>query len=146
MPGIAKEKIIFLGGTCGNNRWRDGFIDRLVWRGLSKESLFNPVVSDWNEEARRRENKIKKKSAYNLYYLADPQQDDNHTSFYSLGEAIMGGYDNPEHTLIVFDSAGMPEHARKSSNKAYEDLKVRFPNAHIFQKLSEAEDWLVKNF
>jgi hypothetical protein len=146
MPDISKEKIIFLGGTCGNNKWRDGFIDRLVERGLPRESLFNPVVSEWNEEARSKEDEIKKKSSYNLYYLADPQQDDNHKSFYSLGEAIMGGYDNPEHTLIIFDSTGMPLHANKSSAKAYEDLKVRFPDSHIFQKLSEAEDWLVKHF
>ncbi len=48
------EKLVFLGGTSGNNNWRDHFISILVSKGIKEEILFNPVVKDWNEEAQAR--------------------------------------------------------------------------------------------
>lgn len=44
------SKLVFLGGTCGNNNWRDGFIARMVARGCPAEWFFDPVVSEWNAE------------------------------------------------------------------------------------------------
>ena len=136
-------KLVFLGGTCGNNNWRSGLIARLVARGAPAEALFNPVVADWNEEAQKREDEAKENAAYTLFYLGDPQMDDNRVSFYSLLEATMGLYDDPARTIVVFDTTGMPKHAEKASSKACKDLKKRFPHGLIFASLSEAEDWLV---
>lgn len=136
------KKLVFLGGTCGNNTWRDGFVERLTARGVAAEALFNPVVSPWNDEAQRREDEAKKNATANLFYLGDPKQDDNRVSYYSLLEATMGLYDNPEKTIVVFDSTGMPKHAEKASAKACKDLKARFPQANIFATLAEAEEWL----
>lgn len=135
--------LIFLGGTCGNNNWRDGLVARLTERGVPKSCLFNPVVEDWNEEAQLREDEAKANATYSLYYLGDPQQEDNHVSFYSLLEATMGLYDTSQQTVVVFDVAGMPKHAEKSNAKACKDLQKRFPTAPIFATLAEAEDWLV---
>jgi len=42
---ITKNKNqVFLGGTCGDNDWRTGFINDLVKSGVDKNKLFNPVV------------------------------------------------------------------------------------------------------
>lgn len=104
--------------------------------------LFNPVVPNWTKVVQQEEDRIKQSSLYNLYYLADPKQDDNHLSFYSLSEAIAGDYDDLGRTIIVLDDSDMPEHAKKSMLKTYQDLKARFPQAHIFETLAEAEEWL----
>jgi hypothetical protein len=138
------SNLVFLGGTCGNNNWRDGLIQRLVERGVSSDALFNPVVSDWNEEAQRREDAAKAGASYMLYFLGDTLQDDNRVSFYSLLEATMGLYDAPARTVVVFDTTGMPKHAEKANAKACKDLKSRFPEAPIFATLAEAEDWLAE--
>lgn len=141
-----KKGLVFLGGTCGNNNWRDGFIQRLTDRGVDPENLFNPVVPNWNEEAQKAEDAAKESSQYMLYYLGDPMEPENHVSFYSLAEGIMGLYDSRDRTIVVFDPAeGMPKHAVKAHQKACKDLKKRFPEALIFETLAEAEDWLAEN-
>lgn len=136
------KKQVFLGGTCGNNNWRDGLIQRLTELGVPLSALFNPVVDNWDEAAQAAEDAAKAESEYMLYYLGDPQQDDNRCSFYSLLEATMGLYDAPERTVVVFDTTGMPPHIVKSNNKACKDLMARFPEANIFATLAEAEAWL----
>lgn len=139
------SKQVFLGGTCGNNNWRLPLIDRLVKRGVVASSLFNPVVENWNEEAQRREDEAKQNADFMLFYLGDPQMDDNRVSFYSLLEATMALYDSkPGRTVVVFDTTGMPSHAEKANVKACKDLKARFPDAPIFGTLDEAEDWLAE--
>lgn len=136
------KKQVFLGGTCGNNNWRNGLIQRLTELGVPSEALFNPVVDDWNDEAQAAEDAAKAESQYMLYYLGDPMQDFNRSSFYSLLEATMGLYDAPERTVVVFDTTGMPESVAKSNTKACKDLKARFPEALIFATLADAEEWL----
>ena len=138
------KKIVFLGGTCGKNTWRNGLIERLIDQGVPAECLFNPVVEHWDEAAQKREDAMKADSSVlMLYMLADPMTDEGRLSFYSLLEATMGLYDAPERTIVVFDSTGMPSRSAKSNNKARVDLRKRFPNAPIFGTLAEAEDWLI---
>lgn len=139
------KKLVFLGGTCGNNNWRQGLIERLTARNVAPEVLFDPVVTDWNEEAQRREDAAKAEASHMIYYLGDPNQPDNRCSFYSLLEATMGLYDAPDRTVVVFDAIGMPPHIAKANAKACKDLKKRFPDAPIFGTLAEAEEWLVTN-
>jgi len=88
------EKLVFLGGTSGNNDWRDNFILTLVSKGVSKEVLFNPVVKDWNEEAQTREEKAKKEATHLIFYIADPKQEGDPLSTYSMVEATMALYAN----------------------------------------------------
>jgi hypothetical protein len=136
-------KLVFLGGTCGKNIWRKGFIERLMACGVDPKWLFDPVVPDWNEAAQAAEDKAKSEAKYMLYMLGDPMEEGNHTSFYSLLEATMGLYDAPERTMVVFDTTGMPKHAEKASLKACKDLRARFPMSYIFSNLEEAEDFLI---
>jgi len=149
------NQTIFLGGTCGKNNWRDGLIDRLVARGIPQESLFNPVVLDWNEEAQKREDDLKADpNVKMLYYFSHTQNEvdklrsteesgNYFLSFYSLFEAVTGLYDAPFRTIIVIDQTDIVPRAAKRLLKVANDLRRRFPGAPIFDSLSEAEDWLV---
>ena len=136
---------VFLGGTCGNNDWRDGFIERVVARGVPRSALFNPQLPPgaWNEEAQRQEDDVKAYADLLFFYLGDPQEKENRASTYSVLETTFALYERPARSVVVFDSTGMPSRSAKSNNKAGADLKKRFPAAPIFFSLEEAEDWLV---
>lgn len=142
MSDRSETKPVFLGGTCGHNPWREALIAQLVERGVPADCLFNPVTANWNEETQRLEDRIKSNASFMLYYLGDPLQDDNRVSYYSLLEATMGLYDDPGRTVVVLDATGMPKHAEKATQKAYADLKLRFPDAAIFGTLPDAVEWL----
>jgi hypothetical protein len=134
--------LVFLGGTCGNNNWREGFIQRMVRRGCRRGWFFNPVVPNWNASARRREKTIKRKADYLLFYLGDPREPGNPLSYYSLLEAVTAEYDT-DRSVVVFDIADLTSrHAIAAAKQALADLQARFPYAPIFIKLSDAENWL----
>ena len=88
---VEKERIIFLGGTCNDDPWREEFIDN--WNKLKKTNdfkdlindieLFNPVVDDWNEVAAARENEVKNNTFVNLFVIT-PRM----TGVYSIAEAV----------------------------------------------------------
>ena len=82
------EKVIFLGGTCNGDDWREEFID--TWKNKVKDheslkdvELFNPVVDNWDEEAQKKENEVKDKAFVNLFVITPKM----HGSF-SIAEAI----------------------------------------------------------
>ena len=56
-------KKVFLGGTCNNSTWRDKLIQQL------EIDYFNPVVSDWTEEAYKRELKERETCDFVLYVI-----------------------------------------------------------------------------
>lgn len=134
---------VFLGGTCGGNNWREGFMARLVMRGVSRDALFNPVVPDWNQEVQKLEEEAKAHAPYLVFYIADPKQEGNPLSGYSMVEATMALYDKPHRTVVVFDTEWVSDHPLKAMNQTLGVLKARFPNANIFGTRQEAEDWLV---
>lgn len=139
------SKLVFLGGTVANNNWREGFIERLVASGVNREVLFNPAVKDWNKEAQEKEEAAKKEASHFMFYIADPKQEGNPLSAYSMVEATMALYDNPQKTVVVFDTEGISGHALKATNQTLNVLKKRFPNCNIFATVAEAENWLVAN-
>jgi uncharacterized phage-like protein YoqJ len=135
-------KLVFLGGTVGNNPWRVELIDRLIDRGVDVGCLFNPVVSNWNEEAQAREEDAKALADYMIFYLGSPEQDDNPISAYSMVEATMALYDAPKTTVVVFDHNGIEGHALKAVKQTEKVLRKRFPEACILGSLVDAIDWL----
>lgn len=139
-----KTKLVFLGGTCGENNWRDGFIAEAVSKGVPQEALFNPVVKPWNDEAQAKEDRAKAEATEIIFYLADPKEPENRISTYSIVEAFAALLDEPTRTVVVFDAEGMPSHAAKVMKKTLKDFKNRFPNGLIFATPGEAMDWLVK--
>ena len=136
------KKLIFLGGTAANNNWRGDFVRELMNRGLKEDNFFNPVVSEWNDEAQRREETAKREAAYLVFYIADPKQDGNPLSAYSMVEATMALYDKPERTVVIFDTDGMNGHPLKAMNQTLKVLITRFPDANIFGTRIKAINWL----
>ncbi len=133
---------VFLGGTYANANWRQTFIEDLVSDGVPAETIFNPVVPDWTPECQAAEDIAKATAKYNLFYLCDPKQEGNPVSVYSLVEAVMGLYDQPSNTVVVFDNAGYTGQALKSLVKSEKDMRKRFPSGLIFGSRDEALDFL----
>ena len=140
------NKLCFLGGTCGNNHWREDLVmPRLLERGVAPEQLLNPVTSHWDEAAQFREDEAKRVAAYQLYVIASPEPHDEGcpaVSGYSLVEATMGLYDAPERTIILVDTTGMAQHTAKAISKAATDWQRRFPDAHVFTNYAALIEWL----
>lgn len=95
---------IFLGGTCNYSTWRDTLLNLIKEDERYDEykdllDIFNPVVKNWNEEARRREMDFKKNCNLQLYVITPRMR-----GIYSIGEIMKDVYankDNPDKHLIV---------------------------------------------
>lgn len=140
------NKLVFLGGTCGNNHWREAIvIPGLLERGVDPACLFNPVVEQWDEQAQWREDTAKARADYQLYVIASPDpraEDVANVSGYSLVEATMGLYDAPGKTVILVDTMGMAKHTAKALSKAATDWQRRFPDAPVFVNYAALIEWL----
>lgn len=137
-----QPRLVFLGGTCGNNHWRDRYIDDAVALGIEPSAFFNPVVTNWNEEAQHNEEVAKATATELLFYLADPGENGNQLSAYSMVEATMALYDQPDRTIVVFDNDFMVGHAKKAMQQVQRVLHARFPKANIFTR-DESLRWLL---
>ena len=82
-------KKVFLGGTCNGSAWRHELVPMLTI------DYFNPVVSDWNEEAQREEIKQRELCDYVLYTIT-PRM----TGVYSIAEAVDDSNKRPEKTIF----------------------------------------------
>lgn len=133
------KKLIFLGGTCGKNNWREAFTALLVLRGVPEESIHNPVVKDWNEAAQAAEQKAKAEATHFLFYLADPMIPESKLPSYSMVEATMGLYDRPDKTVVVFDYSNLSGHAESALRRTEKDLRARFPEGNIYTVGSAVE-------
>ena len=82
-------KKVFLGGTCSSDNWRDGVIKKL------KLDYFNPIVADWNEEAKKRELLERRESDYLLYVITPDMK-----GIYSIAEVVDDSNKRPAKTLL----------------------------------------------
>ena len=85
---------VFLGGTTNNSNWRDTFIDILTSMG-SKLVCFNPVVSDWNDQAIRVEKMIKEQAKHHVYVITPKMK-----GIYSIAEAVESVFDRSHKTYL----------------------------------------------
>lgn len=141
------NKQVFLGGTCGDNNWREQtVIPALLARGVPEQAVFNPVVEHWDAAAQAREDECKRTAAYMLYVIAspDPTTQTANVSAYSLVELVMSLYDAPGRTVAVFDTTGMAKHTAKAINKSAQDLRARFPGLPVFTAYEDAVEWLAE--
>jgi hypothetical protein len=134
---------VFLGGTVGLNNWRKALVipELLRW-GVKEEQIFDPVVEDWNAEAQAKEDAAKAESRFMLFYISNPYTPGNEVSAYSLVEAVMGLYDEPDRTVVVFNLEGLSISTGKSMKKIIKDLKTRFPDSYIFDGVYTAISFL----
>ena len=117
----------------------------MIARGVSAAAIFNPVVADWNEEAQAREEAAKANASHPLFYIANPMQEGNPLSTYSMVEATMALYDKTDQTVVVFDSTDIEGHFLKALNQVKRVLKTRFPAARLYDSVDAALDMLVKD-
>ena len=126
---------VFLGGTIGDptNDWRKEFV-----KGL-KIDFFNPVVDDWNEEAKKREEKEKRESDFNLYVITPYMK-----GVYSIAELVDDSNKKPEKTIACF----LKEYGGKSFDEQqwgsiWATVKLVIKNgSHVFYSLEDARDYL----
>ena len=89
---------IFLGGTCGEDMWRQKFIK--YWKdsyiGEEDIELFNPIVEEWTDECRLKEDKIKATARINLFVIT-PEQ----SGPYSFVEAVESAITLPGKTMLL---------------------------------------------
>jgi hypothetical protein len=139
------DRLIFLGGTSGRSPWRAGLIERLAARGVARAALFDPVVADWNEAARKREEDAKRRADLLVFYLGDPEEPGIPVSAFSLVEATLAvTSDDRRRTVLIFDLDGVDGHARKVYQQSEALLSARAPDVPIFQDLRTAEDWIAR--
>ena len=84
-------KRVFLGGTCNNSKWRDKLIPLLVI------DYFNPVVEDWDEEARKREIRERELCDFCLYVITPKM-----TGYYSIAEVVDDSIKRPGKTMFCY--------------------------------------------
>lgn len=90
----------FLGGTCGDSKWREAVSPTIKALGLE---IFNPVVENWNEEAREKERVIKGHPlTLNLFVIDSKYQ----RGLYTPVEMTMAVHTYPWRTLCVIMDQG----------------------------------------
>ena len=83
---------VFLGGTCNGSLWREKLISMLN----DSVEYYNPVVSEWNEECRKREIQAREESDFTLYVIS-PEM----TGVYSIAEATADVFLKHGNTIFV---------------------------------------------
>jgi hypothetical protein len=86
-----KKKRVFLGGTCGESKWREKLILKL------EIDYFNPVVENWTEACMAEEIKQRKNCDYVLYVITP-----NMEGVYSIAEVVDDSNKRPEKTVFCF--------------------------------------------
>lgn len=81
---------VFLGGTCNNSKWRNKVISQL------DVPYFNPVVSDWNDEAKEREEYEKENCSTQLYVITPLME-----GVFSIAEAVNNTFNEEQDTIFV---------------------------------------------
>jgi len=84
---------VFLGGTCNGSDWREKILPLLQEQGID---YFNPVVDEWNKEARERELKARKTCDILLYCITPKM-----TGCYAIAEMVDDSNKQPEKTVFI---------------------------------------------
>ena len=84
---------VFLGGTCNGSTWREEMIGYLESAGID---YFNPVVKDWDDEARKREIQERELCDFCVYTIT-PKMIGN----YAVAEVVDDGHKRPSKTIMI---------------------------------------------
>ena len=134
-------KRVFLGGTCANSKWRDKFIPML---DKDKIDYFNPVVSNWNEEARQKEIYEREHDDFVLYVLSRAY------STYSIAEVVDDSNKRPNKTIccVLDEPTNVSQHSlnRQEFKHLNQVGKLCERNgAKYFTSLEEVAEYLNNN-
>lgn len=108
---------VFLGGTCNESDWREFVKEYLTI------DFFDPVVSDWNEEARKTELREREECDWCLYVITPKM-----TGVYAIAEVVDDSNKRAKKTIFCYlvhdDGEAFTEGQIKSLNSVG-DLVVR---------------------
>lgn len=90
MRYVFLAKRVFLGGTCNDSGWREEL------KPLLGIDYFDPVVDDWDDEARARERYERWEADFVLYVITPKM-----TGVYAIAEAVDDSNKRPEKTIFV---------------------------------------------
>jgi hypothetical protein len=133
-----KQRLVFLGGTVGQNPWRKELMRLLDALGAPAGRCFDPVVPAWTAAAREREEHAKRDASLLVFYLGDPQEPGNPVSAYSLLEAGLAVCNDPLRTLLIFDLDGLTGHARQQLEQSERLLRAHDARVPVLHSLREA--------
>lgn len=127
---------VFLGGTCNNSRWREDLIEK-----LNHENYFNPVVNDWTEECKQREDYEKQYCDYHLYVITPKM-----SGVYSIAEAVDDSNKIPKGTLFCILYSDQGKIFTDGELKSLQATKSIIKNngAMVFESLEEIAEFLNK--
>ena len=87
------NKKVFLGGTCNGSTWRNRLMSYLDKYDVD---YFNPVVDNWNDDARENE-LMERKECDVLLYTITPKM----TGVYAIAEAVDDSNKCPDKTVFI---------------------------------------------
>lgn len=90
---MSTKKVVFLGGTTNESKWRNRIIHYLFDEGLE---WFNPVVSNWTEECMVEEIKQRETCDFCLYTITPKM-----TGVYSIAEVVDDSNKRPDKTILI---------------------------------------------
>jgi len=130
-------KKVFLGGTYDSS-WRNQVIQDLSHAGLD---YFNPIVDDWDEEAKKREREARKSCDFCLYTITPKM-----TGVYSIAEVVDDSNKRPEKTVLVLlykdEEAEFTVGQWKSLMAV--GYMVGMNGAQVFMYIKDAVEWMAK--
>ena len=123
----SEQPTVFLGGTCGQNAWRTGFIARLIARGVPSELLFNPVVPEWSDAAKAREDAVKQTAPIVLFHLGNPLEEQRPVhSPYSLAQIVQAVF-RGRTTRVLFDVSFLDRRTARGISAIGADIEREYP-------------------
>lgn len=132
----SKDNVIFLGGTCNEDKWREKFIS--LWKNKDDEKikgikLFDPIVPDWNNECKKKENEVKSSSIMNLFVITPNQK-----GYFSFAEIA----DCAHYSKVFF--AVLDEHNQfdKDTINSFNDIGELVEAHEGIYKVYDGEDGL----
>ena len=102
---------VFLGGTTKGYDWRKVIEERFEY--INFLELFNPIVDNWDDEAKERENKYKEFSDLNVYVITPHME-----GCYSIAEVVDDSNKSPEKTVFAYLPAVKNDHEIRTFTKS----------------------------
>jgi hypothetical protein len=126
-----KNKRVFLGGTI-NGKWRDKAKAHLEFLGID---YFDPVVDDWNEQAKKREIEERENCDFCLYVITPKMK-----GVYSIAEVVDDSNKRPKKTVFVILHEDDGEKFSKNMEHSLDAVAqmVRKNGAKVYSNLSTA--------
>jgi hypothetical protein len=130
-----KRMRIFLGGTCNGSKWREQLIEKL------NIDYFNPVVKNWDEQAKKNEIYQRETCDYVLYTITPKMK-----GVYSIAEVVDDSNKRPKKTIFcILDKDEDKTFDKQELNSLNEVANMVYRNGgKYFHSLDEVANFVNK--